>query len=132
MDRIQKLFSDIERLKKRERAITGTYDGEKICSKIKDLFVSNNENTSLSQSFADYWFNTYVQQAVDFSKMPDAKALNVLGSIQALLDNDDSQTTYLTAEDWKELCAITNLEAEDLNLDFLNDLMILFVEHQAL
>lgn len=132
MDNIQKLFSDIERLKKRERATTGVYDGEKICSKIKDLFVSNNGNSSLAESFADYWFNTYVQNATDFDKMPNEKALNVLGAIQAVLDNDDSETSALTEKDWKQLCELTNLEAEDLDLNFLNDLMMMFVEHQAL
>lgn len=131
MDKIQKLFSDIERLKKHERAATGVYDGEKICSKIKDLFVSSNNSSSLAQSFADYWFSTYVQNASDFDKMPDDKALDVLGAIQAVLDNDDSGTSSLAAEDWKELCTLTNLEAEDLDLDFLNDLMMMFVAHQA-
>lgn len=133
MDNVQKLFSDIEKLKKHERAANGNlYDGEKICIKIKDLFARNNTNcSSLALSYADYWFDAYIAPAADKNSMPDKKALDVLGAMQFLLENDPDSATALSDADWKELCSLTNLEADELDLNLLNDLMVVFVDHQA-
>ena len=132
MDNVQKLFSDIEKLKKHERANGNSYDGEKICLKIKEVFARNNANcSSLALSYADYWFDAYIAPCADKNSMPDEKALDVLGAMQSLLENDASGTAALSAVDWKELCSLTNLEADELDINLLNDLMVAFVDQQA-
>ena len=50
-----------------------------------------------------------------------------------LLDVEDSWqfTECFTQEDWKQLCQLTNYEAEDLPLELLSSLMKNFVDNQA-
>ena len=69
--------------------------------------------------------------SAEMENEPTEQHLKVLGSMQGLIDNEAEQITELSQNDWKELCELTNYEAEDLPLEFLNDIMILFVDHQA-
>ena len=132
MDNISKFYADAQRIKKHYRAEHSSYDGGEVCGKIKELFGRNNGHVkSLALSYADYWYDTYIMNSEEMENEPTEQHLQVLGSIQALIDNDPEQITELTQEDWKELCDLTNYEADDLPLEFLNDIMIIFVDHQA-
>ena len=132
MDSIQKLNSDILKAKKHHLAENnGAINLQKLCDEIIKLFVSSNRGIEgLARSFADYWANKYVLSNPDGEL--SEKSINVLLSIQALFENEVSLTDSLDAEDWKELCELTNYEAEDLPLEFLNNLMIIFVDRKSL
>jgi hypothetical protein len=58
-------------------------------------------------------------------------SIDKIGAMQSLLELDLEETKALSDNDWKELCSLTNYEAEDLPLDLLNDLMSIFLEKQA-
>ena len=51
--------------------------------------------------------------------------------MQSLLDNDGQQINNLSDKDLKELCQIVNMEAEDIPIDVLNSLMMIFVDRQV-
>ncbi len=133
MDNTQKLFSDAERAKKHYRAEhSGSYDGVQVSRQIVQMFSSNNKNLfDLAESFADYWFNTYISQSKDIENEPTADSLNKLAAFQSVLDNDMAETGALSQEDWQELCNCTKELAEELPIDTLNDLMAMFLEKQA-
>ena len=132
MDNIQKFFSDVEKLKKNYRSSNKNYNGQQVCEKIKDLFINENRNVeSLASSFADYWFNTYILNSSDIQNEPSEKSMDVLESMLNLLQNNPENCQHLTDKDWKELCNLTKYEAEDLDIDLLNDLMMIILDKKA-
>ncbi len=133
MDSISKFISDIEKIKKHERSEhSSNYNGERVCLDIKKLFISNNRNIeSLASSFADYWLQNYIYTSSDLKNEPTATNIDRIIALESILENSTDDTDCLTNEDWKELCSLVNMEAEDLPLDLLNDLMIIFVDKQA-
>ena len=133
MTNIQKFYSDIEKIKKYERAQNPqSYDGEKVSLEIKSLFIKNNFSIkALAESFADYWFENYIRSSADIKSEPSDNSIDKIGAMQSLLELDLEETKALSHNDWKELCSLTNYEAEDLPLDLLNDLMSIFLEKQA-
>ena len=133
MDSTQKFISDIEKIKKYERAnCTGSYNGEKVCNQIRDLFERNHKDAeSLAGSWWEYWYDSYIR-GNDMNEAPDTNAINKIAAMQALLENQAEDAEALNDKDFKELCSLTNIEAEDLPIDLLNDLMMIFVDKQAL
>lgn len=132
MDNISKFYADAQRIKKHYRANNSRYDGQKVCEEVKNLFARNNPQVkSLALSFGDYWFNEYIVNSAEMENEPTQQHLEILGAMQALMDNEPEQTAALCQKDWQELCSLTNYEAEDLPIEFLNDIMIIFVDHQA-
>ncbi len=133
MDNIQKFISDVQRIKKHYRAEHSTYDGQKVCEQIQDLFISSNKNLkSLAESFSDYWINKYILSSQELNNEPTDDHINILASMQALIENDVESTSSLSHEDWQELCEITNCEAEEIPIEVLNDMMMIFVDKQAM
>lgn len=136
MDNIQKFFSDIDKIKKHYRAEhSSNFNAEEMCNQIADFFVSSNRDVSdLAGSFADYWMNTYILSSPDMANEPSADSVSKLGAMQALLEGstDEQDISCLEKSDWKALCELVNLEAEDIPLELLNTLMMLFVDKQAL
>ncbi|MBR1912514.1 MAG: hypothetical protein IJ828_09195 [Treponema sp.] len=133
MDSIQKLVSDIEKVKKHYRAEhNNNYDGEKVCEQIADLFARTNRNlSSLAQSFADYWLDTYVRASMNIQDEPSDDNINRIAAMQAILDGKTEYTDILTTDDWHSLCDAVNAEAEDIPIETLNDLMALFLDKKA-
>lgn len=133
MDDIQKFFSDIQKQKKYYIAENNNvYDGEQFCSKIKDFFAKGNkELESLSYSFADYWFTTYIVPSSDIKNEPSNNNLDKLAALKSLLCQSTENTECLTQEDWQQLSSIVNAEAEDLPMNLLEFLMFTFVEKKA-
>ncbi|MBO4319103.1 MAG: hypothetical protein J5857_01380 [Treponema sp.] len=133
MDSIQKLYSDIEKIKKHNRANSASCNGQEVCSQVADLFTRTNRHLEcLSRSFAEYWLNTYILNSEDINEEPTQEHVAKLAAFQSLLEGSTDFTECLTQEDWNELCSLTNMEAEDLPIETLNDMMMIFVDRQAL
>lgn len=134
MDSIQKFYTDIDKIKKHERADnSGKYDGGRACQKIGDFFCASNRSLGeIGASFADYWMQTYITPSSDPVNEPTDANVEKLAAFQALLEGSTEGTECLTTDDWKELCSLVNCEAEEIPLDLLNDLMTIFVDKKAL
>ena len=131
MDRTQKLYSDMEKIKKMSlQKNGGKYKSEEICNEIKDLFIRTNRDVeSLASSIASWWYDNYITGSE--GEQPSQENKDRLLAAQSLLDNNEEGLSILTKDDFKQLCAIVNMEAEDLPMDMLNDLMSIFVSKQA-
>ncbi len=133
MDNTQKLFSDIQKIKKHYRSDNPVYDGKKVCVQIQNLFSSSNRNLKqLADAFSDYWMNKYILVSANPENEPSDEHIAILGAMQSLIDNDISSTGALSDEDWKELCQITNCEAEEIPIETLNSMMMIFLDKQAM
>ena len=133
MDSIQKLYSDIEKIKKHHRSNSATYNAQEVCTQVADLFARNNRHLeSLARSFSDYWMNTYILNSSNMEEEPTQDSIAKLAAFQSILEGNAEFTECLTQEDWKELCSLTNMEAEDIPIESLNDMMMIFVDRQAL
>ena len=133
MDSTQKLISDIEKIKKHYRAQhNGEYDGEKACSQIKELFARSNPTLhSVAQSFAEYWYDTYIANSADIHEEPSQDNISRLAAMQSILDEDTEYTDLLSNDDWQFMCQTVSAEAEDLPIETLNSLMSLFLDKKA-
>lgn len=133
MDNIQKFLSDAEKIKKHYRAEhPGKYSGTAVCEQICNLFIRNNRTyEQLAAAFAQYWMDTYILGSADQESLPTSENLDTLAAMQSLLDNDSQQINALSDKDLKELCQIVNMEAEDIPIDVLNSLMMIFVDRQV-
>ena len=130
---LQKFFADVERIKKRERADHSSYDSSRVVESVIELFVSNNRDmTSLASSFADYWQKTYIAPSSQREEEPIRENIDRLAAMQSLLDGETFATEILNAKDWKELSSLVNFEAEDIPMDMLEKMMMIFVDKQAL
>ena len=133
MDSIQKLYSDVEKIKKHYRQENPhNYDGVKVCEQVREMFCRTNPAlSSLAGSFADYWISTYIINSTSPADEPKQESVQILAAMQSILEGSDEFTECLSQDDWKELCSLTNYEAEDLPIDALNDMMTIFVDKQA-
>ena len=133
MDNVQKFNSDIEKIRKFERAQKGPeYNGENVCNQAAELFVKSSKGLeTLAECFAEYWLETYIRCSPDSENEHSPENIEKLCALKALLENDTEQTSALSEKDWKELCLIVNAEAEDLPLELLSDLMTIFVDKKA-
>lgn len=130
---LQKFFADVERIKKRERAEHSSYDSSRVVESVIELFVSNNRDmTSLASSFADYWQKTYIAPSSQSEEEPTRENIDRLAAMQSLLDGETFATEILNAKDWRELSSLVNFEAEDIPMDMLEKMMMIFVDKQAL
>jgi len=131
MDSIQKFYSDAEKIKKHERQQGG--DSSKVVSQIKNLFIRNFRGMeSLATSFADYWDEAYIRNSQTPAEEPTKENLDRLVAMMSVLEGSTEFTDCLVDSDWKRLCSLTNIEAEDLPIETLNDLMMIFVDKKAL
>ena len=135
MDLIQKFSSDVEKIKKHYRAEHQTYNGEEVCNQVAAFFEQQNRDVaSLAHSYASYWKEAYILPSQNMEEEPTREHIDLLAAMMALLlDVEDSWqfTECFTQEDWKQLCQLTNYEAEDLPLELLSSLMKNFVDNQA-
>ena len=76
--------------------------------------------------------NKYILNSTQPENEPTDEHIKILGAMQALIENDVSSTEALSNEDWKELCQITNCEAEEIPIETLNSLMMIFLDKQAM
>lgn len=132
MDNTQKLAADIERTKKHYRAEhSSNYDCIEVCRQIVEMFANNNKSLfDLAHSFGDYWIDEYIAKSNEVNNEPTAQSIDKLCAMQNVLDNEN-ETKCLTKKDWQELCQCTNDLSEELPIEILNDLMAMFLDHQA-
>ena len=135
MDNIQKLYSDIEKIKKHNRNSSGTLDLNKVATQVSEMFQRNNRDfCDLPNSLAEYWVKTYVYPQIDLNANDlSQESVDKLCAMQAFLDNDIADDTdCLTLDDWKQIAAFVNFEAEDMPIDLLSQMMSILVEKRAL
>lgn len=135
MDNIQKLYSDIEKIKKHNRNSSGTLDLNKVATQVSEMFQRNNRDfCDLPNSLAEYWVKTYVYPQIDLNANDlSQESVDKLCVMQAFLDNDiEDDTDCLTLDDWKQIAAFVNFEAEDMPIDLLSQMMSILVEKRAL
>ncbi|MBP5283408.1 MAG: hypothetical protein J6Y93_01930 [Treponema sp.] len=135
MTTIDKFLSDIQKTIKYDRANNGGhYDAKRACTKIAELFASNNRNLgSLAVSISDYWLNTYILASSDPASEPSEENIARIKAFQCFVDNDEgADFSVLTADDWETLRDFVDDEAETLDLDALQNMMSLILDNGAL
>lgn len=132
---ISKFIADINKIKKHERADNGgRYDGKSVCEQVAKLFENNNrDKQNLARQVADYWLNTYAYNSPDFNNEPSEANVTKICEFQLFLNGDvEDPYANVTASDWEELRDCVNDEAEDLDLDSLQNMMSIVLEKGAL
>ena len=133
MDDSQKFYSDIEKIKKNIRASHPAYSSQEACEQVRSLFVSNHRDAApLATSFIDYWEETFIKNSGSPDEEPTEQNIRRLAALNALLYGKDENIEIFLPDELKELCSLTNLEAEDVPIDLLNDIMTIFVDNKAL
>lgn len=135
MTTIDKFLSDIQKTIKYDRANNGGhYDAKRACAQIAKLFSNNNRNLgSLAVSISDYWLNTYVLGSADLANEPCEANIEKIKAFQSFCDSDESADfSALTADDWETLRDFVDDEAENLDLDSLQNMMNLILQNGAL
>lgn len=135
MSDTSKFLADIQRIKKHVRADNGgKYDGRKVCEQISSLFASSNRNAGdLARSIADYWLNSYIFASADVENEPSQENIDRITVFQNFLDGDsDEDYSILTGDDWETLKDFCDDEAENLDLDSLQNFMSIILDNGAL
>ncbi len=133
MNAREKFYSDIERIKKHDRADNaGQYDGIRASRAIADLFEKQDRTLqSLSNSIATYWLDTYILNGDPQSEPTEEHVTWICDALDLLTQNLEGDTVF-TQNDWAELRDMINEEAGDLDLDLLTSLLGQVMEHGAL
>ena len=135
MNSIDKFLSDIQKTIKYDRANNGGhYDAKRACTQIAKLFANNNRHIdSLARSISNYWLNTYILSSSDLEKEPSEENIERIKAFQSFVDNDEeADFSVLTADDWETLRDFVDDEAENLDLDILQNMMNLILQNGAL
>ncbi|MBQ4378404.1 MAG: hypothetical protein II821_04330 [Treponema sp.] len=135
MTTIDKFLSDIQKTIKYDRANNGGhYDAKRACTQISKLFATNNRNLgALSVSISDYWLNTYVLASEDLANEPSEQNIERIKAFQSFCDADEeADFSVFTADDWETLRDFVDDEAENLDLDSLQNMMNLILQNGAL
>ena len=135
MTTIDKFLSDIQKTIKYDRANNGGhYDAKRACTQISKLFANNNRNLgSLAVSLGDYWLNTYILASGDLADEPSEQNIEKIKAFQSFCDADEeADFSVLTADDWENLRDFVDDEAENLDLDSLQNMMNLILQNGAL
>ena len=85
----------------------------------------------LADSVFEYWENEYIYKTTDLTWEPSEENQNRLAAYLAFLENSDEYQELISDSDWQELGRLVNFEAEDLDVDVLQDLMKLLVSKGA-
>ena len=104
-------------------------------TQVSEMFQRNNRDfCDLPNSLAEYWVKTYVYPQIDLNANDlSQESVDKLCAMQAFLDNDiEDDTDCLTLDDWKQIAAFVNFEAEDMPIDLLSQMMSILVEKRAL
>ena len=135
MNSIDKFLSDIQKTIKYDRANNGGhYDAKRACTQIAKLFANNNRHIdSLARSIGDYWLNTYILSSSGLENEPSEENIERIKAFQSFVDNDEeADFSVLTADDWETLRDFVDDEAENLDLDSLQNMMNLILQNGAL
>ena len=133
MTDINKFLSDIEKIQKHDRQNNGgksNYD--RVKGDLRRLFERNAAAVGeLADSVFEYWENEYIYRSADLAWEPNEDNRNRLAAYLAFLENSDEYQELISDDDWNELGRLVNFEAEDLDVDVLQDLMKILVSKGA-
>ncbi len=123
MDKTQKFYSDIQRIKKYNRSGDNFNMGNALRD-IEKLFVNSNPACGgLCRSLFDFWKNAYASGAdLDDTAVEKITALNSFVNVEDGVD-------ALDAGDWERVKDEVNYAAEDLPLETLGDMMRMVVDY---
>ena len=125
MTDINKFLSDVEKIQKHDRQNNGgksNYD--RVKGDLRRLFERNAAAVGeLADSVFEYWENEYIYRSADLAWEPNEDNRNRLAAYLAFLENSDEYQDLISDDDWNELGRLVNFEAEDLDVDVLQDLM---------
>lgn len=127
----EKFLSDVARIRKHEWQTKNCCTYVSISRDLRRLF----ENASLcpgelAGSLYDYWENHY-SALFDASSEESSDVLEKLAAMLSFLNKGTEYEEKLNQDDWTEIGRLTGYEAEDMPLDFLQDLMAVLVKHNA-
>ena len=133
MTDINKFLSDVEKIQKHDRQNNGgksNYD--RVKGDLRRLFERNAAAVGeLADSVFEYWENEYIYRSADLAWEPNEDNRNRLAAYLAFLENSDEYQDLISDDDWNELGRLVNFEAEDLDVDVLQDLMKILVSKGA-
>ena len=133
MTDINKFLSDVEKIQKHDRQNNGgksNYD--RVKGDLRRLFERNAAAVGeLADSVFEYWENEYIYRSADLAWEPNEDNRNRLAAYLAFLENSDEYQELISDDDWSELGRLVNFEAEDLDVDVLQDLMKILVSKGA-
>ena len=133
MTDINKFLSDVEKTLKHDRQSNGgksNYD--RVKGDLRRLFERNAAAVGeLADSVFEYWENEYIYRSADLAWEPNEDNRNRLAAYLAFLENSDEYQELISDDDWNELGRLVNFEAEDLDVDVLQDLMKILVSKGA-
>ncbi len=135
MNTIEKFISDIQKTIKYDRANNGGhYDGRRACGQITRIFQNNNRNLgTLAMEVGDYWLNTYILSSQNANEEPTEENIARIKAFQCFFDNDNSEDLdILSSEDFESLRDCINDNAEEINLDDLQNMMSILLDRGAI
>ena len=129
MTDINKFLSDVQKSLKHDRQNnSGKSDYNRVKGDLRRLFERNAAAVGeLADSVYEYWENEYIYRAADVKAEPGEENQNRLAAYLAFLENSDEYQELISEADWEEFGRLVNFEAEDLDVDVLQDLMKILV-----
>ena len=110
----------------------GKSDYNRVKNDLRRLFERNAAMVGeLADSVYEYWENEYVYRSADIKAEPTEENQNRLAAYLAFLENSDEFQELISDADWNEFGRLVNFEAEDLDVDVLQDLMKILVSKGA-
>ena len=133
MTDINKFLSDIQKSIKHDRQNnSGKTDYNRVKNDLRRLFERNAAAVGeLADSVYEYWENEYIYRSADMSEEPTEENQNRLAAYLAFLENSDEYQELISDDDWNEFGRLVNFEAEELDVDVLQDLMKILVSKGA-
>ncbi len=133
MTDISKFLSDIQKSLKHDRQNnSGKSDYNRVKNDLRRLFERNAAAVGeLADSVFEYWENEYIYRSADINAEPTEENQNRLAAYLAFLENSDEFQDYVSDADWQEFGRLVNFEAEDLDVDVLQNLMKILVSKGA-
>ena len=129
MTNVDNFYSDVQRIKKYDRAQNPTYNGLRCSQAVAQLFENcNSDLGDLPHSISDYWLRNYIETSSDMNAEPTDEHVEWLLTVLCFFDNNLGTEHDLSKKDWKAIQEFINYEAESLPIDVLTDLMSILVE----
>jgi hypothetical protein len=133
MTNIDKFYSDVQKIKKKERSENPIYDGRKASLAVASMFESMNRDLGdLPHSISEYWMNNYIDNSSEVENEPTDEHVEWLLTVLSFLDGSLEPNMDLPKKDWKALMDFINYEAESLPINVLTDLMAVLVSKKVL
>ena len=133
MTDVSKFLSDIQKTLKHARQNNGgKSDYNRVKNDLRRLFERNAAAVGeLADSVFEYWENEYIYKVSDLTWEPSEDNQNRLAAYLAFLENSDEYQELISDADWEEFGRLVNFEAEELDVDVLQDLMKILVSTGA-